>query len=218
MAAATLGTESRLGEGVEAVLKAFRGSSLAAIIMFTDGITTAGDDLPKAARDASRASVPLYIIGVGDAWKTPDLELTDPRSEDTITVGDRIVFDAHLVARGQVPPDQVPVVLYEKVGGQLVERGRVTVTPDLSGNRVPVTLTHTPLEAGEKTFVLQVPTVPGETDPTNNRIERTVLVTDSKRVRVLYVEGYPPTTSVSPRCFSSASRNDRLVARGSKFE
>ena len=49
MAAATLGMESRLGEGVEAVLKAFRGSSLAAIIMFTDGITTAGDDLPKAS-------------------------------------------------------------------------------------------------------------------------------------------------------------------------
>ena len=52
-------------------------------------------------------------------------------------------------------------------------------------------MTHTPLEAGEKTYVLVVPTVPGESDATNNRLERTVLVTDSKRVRVLYIEGYP---------------------------
>ena len=92
---------------------------------------------------------------------------------------------------GSVPREPVPVVLSEKVGGQLVERGRATVTPDPRGNRVPVTVRHTPIEAGEKTFVLAVPTVAGETDATNNRLERTVLVTDSKRVRVLYVEGYP---------------------------
>ena len=186
-----LGLESRLGEGVEKVLKDFRGSALAAILMFTDGVTTAGDDLPKAAREASRAGVPLFLVGIGDSWKTPDLELTDFQAEDTVTVGDRLVFDARLAAHGQVPPDALPVILYEKVGGQLVERGRVSVTPDLAGNPVPVTLTHTPLEAGEKTFVLVVPTVAGETDATNNRIERTILVTDSKRVRVLYVEGYP---------------------------
>ena len=186
-----LGKESRLGDGVERVLKDFRGSSLAAIVLFTDGNTTAGDDLPKAAREASRAGVPLYLVGLGDAWETPDLELTDLQAEDTITVGDRLVFDARLAAHGQVPTEALPVILYEKVSGQLVERGRITATPDRAGNRVPVTVTYTPLEAGEKTFVLVAPTVPGETDVTNNRIERTVLVTDSKRVRVLYVEGYP---------------------------
>lgn len=186
-----LGDESRLGQGVEDLLKTFRGSSLAAIIMFTDGVTTAGDDLPKAAREASRAGVPLFLIGLGDAWETPDLILTDLQAEDTITVGDRLVFDARLAAHGRVPAEPVAVVLSEKVGGQLVERGRMTVTPDPAGNRVPITIAHTPLEAGEKTFVLAVPTVAGETDHTNNRIERTILVTDSKRVRVLYLEGYP---------------------------
>jgi hypothetical protein len=185
------GAESRLGDGVEKVLKDFRGRSLAAIVMFTDGVTTAGDDLPKAAREASRAGVPLFLVGVGDSWEVPDLELTDLLAEDTITVGDRLVFDARLAARGRVPAEPLPVTLFEKVGGQLVERARVTVTPDAAGNRVPVTVSHTPLEAGERTYVLAAPTVTGETDPSNNRLERTVLVTDSKRVRVLYVEGYP---------------------------
>ena len=185
------GEGSHLGEGVEAVLKAFRGGSLAAVIMFTDGVTTAGDDLPKAAREASRAGVPLFLVGIGDAWEVPDLELTDLQAEDTITVGDRLVFDARLAARGQVPGDPLPIILYEKVNGQLVERGRQTVTPDTGGGRVPVAVSHTPLEPGEKTFVLVAPTIAGETDITNNRLERTVLVTDSKRVRVLYIEGYP---------------------------
>ncbi|MBA4186462.1 MAG: hypothetical protein C0467_00445 [Planctomycetaceae bacterium] len=185
-----LGTESRLGDGLEAILKAFRGGSLAAVIMLTDGVTTAGDDLPKAAREAARAGVPLYFVGVGDAWEVPDLELTDLQADDTVTVGDRIVFDARLVARGQVPGNPVTVTLYEK--GRSPDTGkRITVTPDPNGNRVPVTIAHTPTEAGEKVYVLEVQSVAGETDLTNNRLERTVLVTDSKRVRVLYIEGYP---------------------------
>jgi hypothetical protein len=186
------GDSSRLGEGVEAVLKAFRGGSLAAIIMLTDGVTTAGDDLPKAARSAAAAGVPLFLVGVGDAWERPDLDLTDLHAEDTVTVGDRLVFDARLIAHGQIPPGPVTVTLTEK--GQPPEKARrasVTITPDPSGNPVPVTLAHTPMEPGEKTFVLEVPPVEGETNKSNNRIERTVLVTDSKRVRVLYVEGYP---------------------------
>lgn len=186
-----LGTESRLGEGVEGVLRAFRGGSLAAIVMLTDGVTTAGDDLPKAAREAARAGVPLFLIGIGDTWEIPDLELTDLQAEDAITVGDRLVFDARLAARGQVPAEPVAVVLSERVAGQLVERGRTLATPDPDGNRVPVTVTYTPLEPGEKTFVLTAPGVAGETNLANNKLERTVLVTDSKRVRVLYIEGYP---------------------------
>lgn len=185
------GESSRLGEGVENVLKAFQGGSLAAIIMMTDGVTTAGDDLPKAAREASRAGVPLFLIGVGDVWETPDLELTDLQAEDTVTVGDRLVFDARLLSRGKIPTDPLPVILYEKIHGQLVERGRTTVTPNSTGAPVPVTVAHSPMEAGEKTFILVAPTAPGEADASNNKLERTVLVTDAKRLRVLYIEGYP---------------------------
>jgi uncharacterized membrane protein len=185
------GESSRLGEGVENVLKAYQGTTLAGIIMFTDGVTTAGDDLPRAGREASRAGVPLYLVGMGDAWETPDVLLMDMQVEDTVTVGDRLVFDARLLSRGQVPTEPLPVVLYEKIKGQLVERARVSVTPNSHGTPVPVTLAHTPHEAGEKVFVLAAASVAGETDLANNKLERTVLVTDAKRIRVLYIEGYP---------------------------
>jgi hypothetical protein len=185
------GESSKLGDGVQAVLKAFRGGSLAAVVMFTDGITTAGDDLPRAAREASRSGVPLYLVGVGDARETPDLGLADLQVEDVITRGDRLFFQARLTSRGAVAARPVPIVLYEKQGDKLIERGRTTATPDPSGNPVPFRITHTPAEAGEKVFVLDVPAQPEETDTSNNRIERTVLVSEARRIRVLYVEGSP---------------------------
>lgn len=186
------GEGSHLGEGVEGVLKAFRGSTLAAIIMFTDGVTTNGDDLPKAARAASVEGVPLYLVGTGDPWQTPDLALADLQVEDVVGRGDQIVFKARLTAKGEVPATPLTVTLSEKLpNGKLEERGRATVTPDPNGNPVDVTLTHVPMEIGEKTFILNVPTIPNEANKRNNELEKMVLVTESRKIRVLYVEGYP---------------------------
>jgi Mg-chelatase subunit ChlD len=186
------GDGSHLGDGIQAVLKAFRGSSLAGIIMFTDGVTTSGDDLPKAARAAALDGVPLYLIGVGDTWETPDLALTDLQADDVIGRGDRLALEARLTARGEVPPVPVTVFLKEKLpDGRIEDRAQTTVTPDPSGHPVTVSILYTPMEAGERTFILEVPAVAGETNTRNNRLERTVLITDSRRIRVLYVEGYP---------------------------
>lgn len=185
------GDASRLGDGVGAVLKSFRGSSLAAIVMFTDGVTTAGDDLPKAARESARAGVPLFLVGLGDAGDPPDLILGDLKADDVVLKGDQMVFEARLTARGPDPAKSVPVILYERQGEKLVERGRETVRPDPAGKPVPVRLTHTPTELGEKTFVIEVPVQPGEAEAGNNRLERVVLVAESKKLRVLLIDGSP---------------------------
>src|SRR5262249_43343034 len=130
--------------------------------------------------------------GVGDTWETPDLGLTDPQSEDVVGRGDRIVFEARLTARGDVPANPVTVFLREKMpNGQYEDRGQTTVTPNTSGDPVQVTIGYTPTDTGEKTFILEVPAVPGEINKTNNKLERTVLVTESRKIRVLYIEGYP---------------------------
>ncbi|HEX4607629.1 MAG TPA: hypothetical protein VH092_05425, partial [Urbifossiella sp.] len=180
------GDESHLGDGVEAVVKTFQGGSLAAIVMFTDGVTTAGATLPKAAE---AAGVPLYLIGVGDPWVVPDLRLSDPVLDDVVARGDTLDIRARLSARGAVPPDAVAVTLYEKVGDRLIEKGRDVVPPTAAG--VIVKVPYTPTEVGEKTLVLEVPPAPGEADTANNRIERRVTVIEAKRSRVLFVEGRP---------------------------
>jgi hypothetical protein len=185
------GPASRLGDGVQAVLKSFRGGSLSAVVVFTDGITTAGDDLPAAGRAAARAGVPLYLVGVGDARDPPDLSLGDLRGDDVVAKNDELVFEARLTARGPDVPRSVPVTLYEKQGDARIKRAEVTVVPDPAGKPVAVRLQHVPAEVGEKTFIIEVPPLPGENETANNRIERLVVVTDNKRLRVLVVEGYP---------------------------
>jgi hypothetical protein len=185
------GQASRLGDGVQAVLKSFRGGSLTALIVFTDGITTDGDDLPAAGRAAARAGVPLYLVGVGDAKDPLDLALGDLRAEDVVAKDDELVFEARLTAKGPNVPRTVVVTLYEKQGESRLKRAETTIIPDPTGKPVPVRLQHVPTEVGEKTFIIEVPPAPGESEIVNNRIERTVVVTDNKRLRVLYVEGYP---------------------------
>ncbi|HEY3788364.1 MAG TPA: vWA domain-containing protein, partial [Urbifossiella sp.] len=180
------GDSTRLGDGVEAVIKAYQGGSLAALILFTDGVTTAGIDLPEAAKSAN---VPLYLVGMGDPWVVPDLRLSDPIFEDVVARGDTLDFQARLSSRGAVPPDSVAVVLSEKINGRLVERGRVSAVPTEEGSAVKVSFT--PTEVGEKILVLEVPALAGEADTTNNRIERRITVVDSRRARVLFVEGDP---------------------------
>jgi hypothetical protein len=185
------GPSSALGSAVRTVLQEFRGSALAGIVMFTDGVTTDGDDLAQAARQASSQGVPLYIVGVGDSHEPRDLILSDLQVEDAVQVQDRLVFEALLTAKGGLRAKSISVTLSEKQGDRFKELARQEVTVDPEGKPVKVRLTHTPTSAGEREYVLEVPGQPDETDTANNRLTRRVYVAEFQRTRVLYIEGYP---------------------------
>ena len=188
------GESSQLGTGIESILKTFRGGSLNAIVLFTDGVTTRGEDIPSAARTASRAGVPLFFVGIGDAAEPPDLILRDLRAEDVVHVNDRLVIEARVSAQGPGMPDVVPVTLSEIRNGVPVELARENVRLDSFGKPVKVRFVHQPKDAGEKTFVIEFPKsarVPNDVEPGNDRLEHRVFVADAKRMRVLLVEGYP---------------------------
>src|SRR6185312_10476141 len=138
---------------------------------------------------AKAANVPLYLVGMGDPWVIPDVRLSDPIYEEVVARGDPLDLQARLSSRGEVPPNSIPVVLYEKRDDRLIERGRTTGVPTEEGSAIKVSFT--PNEVGEKTIVLETPPLPGETDSANNRIERRITVVDAKRSRVLFVEGDP---------------------------
>ena len=99
------------------------------------------------------------------------------------------MVDVRLTGKGPVPPGAIPVVLFERVDGKKVERARTSVRPDAAGKPVPATLRYAPPEAGEKTFVIEVPGQAGETELANNRLERVVVVTESRRLKVLLIDG-----------------------------
>jgi len=190
---AAAGESSRLGDAVRYVLNTFRGSSLAAVVMLTDGVTTEGEDVTQAGQYAAQMGVPLYLVGVGDHHEARDLILHDLQAEETVFVGDRVVFEARLTAQGYTNLPPQAVTLYEKTKeGRLKELARERVVIDPQGKPVKFRLTHQPSEPGEKTYVLDVPVQPDEPTPAdNNRLERTVFVREAKPSNVLYIEGYP---------------------------
>ena len=189
------GPSSQLGEGLKAVLGAFEGRPPFAVIVLTDGVTTDGEKLSKAAERAGAGSgrkrVPIHTVGLGERYDPPDLILSDLKSDDVVRKGDELVLEARLAMSGPSPPKNVPVVLYERQGEKLVERGRQMVTLDPAGKPVPVRIAHTPATIGEKTFVLDTPPLPNEAETGDNRLERVVLVTDAKKLKVLLIDGYP---------------------------
>jgi uncharacterized membrane protein len=177
---------SQLGTAVRQVLNDFRGSSLAAVVMLTDGVTTEGEDLASVSRYAAQMGVPLYFLGIGDAHEVRDLRLHDLQAEDSVFVNDRIIFKVNLTAQG-FKDLTVPVTLHEK--GKERELFRKDVKVGENGT-VKVQLEHRPTEPGEKTYVVRVPVQPDEIDRDNNVIEKTIFVRETKQIRVLYVEGY----------------------------
>lgn len=182
------GESSQLGTAVRQVLNDFRGSSLAAVIMLTDGVTTEGEDLVQASRHAARMGVPLFFVGLGDANEARDLKLHDLQVEDTVYVNDRLVFEARLTGQGYTNLT-VPVTLREKDKGQPLATKMVAVDPQ--GKPVKFRLIHQPKQAGEITYVVEarVPAQDGKPARTL-QLERTVFVRENKLIKVLYVEGY----------------------------
>jgi hypothetical protein len=179
---------SQLGTAVRQVINDYRGSSLAAVIMLTDGVTTEGEDLGKVSKYASQMGVPLFFVGVGDSREAKDLDLHDLQSEDSVYVNDNIIFTARLTGHG-FGDLTVPVELREKGKNEVLATQNVKVDP--SGKPEKVRLNYKPKEEGEKIFELRVPVQDGEVNVENNVAERTVFVRKTKLIKVLYVEGEP---------------------------
>jgi hypothetical protein len=180
---------SQLGGAVRQALNDFRGSSLSAVVMLTDGVTTEGEDLVKVSKYAAQLGVPLFFVGIGDSHEIRDLALHDVQVDEAVYVNDRVVFEARLTGHG-FGDLEVPVQLFEKgkEGGKPLKEERVKVDPQ--GKEVKVRLVYQPTEPGDKAFVIRVP-VQGDEPPDNNRLERRVLVREAKIHKVLYIEQYP---------------------------
>jgi hypothetical protein len=90
------GDQSRLGAGVRQVLTELRGVPPTAIVLLTDGQTTEGETIARAAEFAARKGVPLYPIGLGDPEAPRDLELSELLVDDVVFVDDLLRFQPKL--------------------------------------------------------------------------------------------------------------------------
>ncbi|HEV3168421.1 MAG TPA: VWA domain-containing protein [Isosphaeraceae bacterium] len=189
-----IGSQSHLGESVKQVLTELRGVAPTAILVLTDGQTTEGDGLAKAAELAARKGVPLFTVGLGDPEPARDLELTDLLVDDVVFVDDLVHFQAKLLSRG-FAGQQVKIHLKQKDASS----NDPNATKDLETIQVPapadgqpqrIEISHRPKETGDVTFVIEIEPRERELQRENNRIERTISVRKEK-LRVLFIDGEP---------------------------
>lgn len=187
---------SQLGASLRQVLNDFRGSSLAAVVMLTDGVTTEGEEIVQAAKYAAGLHVPLFFVGIGDSHEARDIVVSDLEVADNVFVNDRLVFRFNVAARGYGKEvSTVKVRLREKDNDVPLRTEVVNVEP--GGKKVR--MEYQPTTPGEKTFIVDTFDQPNsketfvrddEADRENNRLERTVWVSETHTIKVLYVEGY----------------------------
>ncbi len=185
-------TESRLGDGVRQVLSELRGIPPTALVMLTDGQTTDGEPLPKAAEAARRADVPLYLVGLGDPQPPRNVEVADMEVDDVAFVDDVIPFTARLASQGYAG-EELTIRLSEKStpNGQprVLTTKTIKAPPDGRSIRIPE-LDHRPREVGEITYIIESIPKDREQSTADNRVERKVTVKKEK-LKILLVDGQP---------------------------
>jgi len=188
------GGQTRLGASLRQVLTELRGAPPSAVLLLSDGQTTDGESLAKAAELAARKGVPVFPLGLGSPQPARDLELTELLVDDVVFVDDLVRFQAKLLARGFEGED-VTVRLRERPPGTTDPSGgreiaSVRVKAPANGQPQKVELQHRPRQTGEVVYTLEIEPKPRELQADNNRIERGVNVRKEK-VKVLLVDSEP---------------------------
>jgi von Willebrand factor type A domain/Aerotolerance regulator N-terminal len=178
---------TQLGAAVRQVLGEYNASSLAAVVVLTDGVTTEGENLEQASEYAKDQGVPLFFVGLGDANDVRNIQLHDLQAVDSVYVNDHLYFELTLTGQGY-PGLTIPITLKEKGKEGVLDKKMVTLKT--AGEDVKVQLETKPTEPGEKTYIIETPLQTDEADKEDNRIERKVFVREAKLIKVLYVEGY----------------------------
>ena len=188
-----LGSQTRLGDSLRQVLTELGGAPPSAVLLLSDGQTTDGEPLTRAAELAARKGVPIFPIGLGSPEPARDLELTELLVDDVVFVDDLVRFQAKLLSRG-FEGQEITVRLREKLPGTTPDAGReiesTRVKAPADGQPARVELRHRPKQTGERIYTLEVDPQPRDLHKENNRIERTVNVRKEK-LKVLLVDGEP---------------------------
>ena len=181
------GTSSRLGMSLQSVLEDLRAQRPAAVLVFTDGITTEGISLVDAAIYARSQAVPLYLVGIGSAEKVSKLELSDLVVDEIVFVNDYVDFDFKMTPYS-LEGKEVDLVLKDKATGEELARRRVVAGKDGIARREK--LSHRPTRLGTMEYVIEVANLEDTLKGERPQLSREIEVRDDP-IKVLLVGAVP---------------------------
>lgn len=179
--------QSRLGDSLSRVIDRQTGRSTAAILLFSDGINTAGTTLADAGQRARRAGIPVHTVALGDQSALPDLRVGDVLSEQQVFLGDRVTIEATVVA-SDIQRTQPKIQLIDVASGAVLDETSIQVGG--SANQHEVSLGFIPDKSGQHSLRVAVGQYATEKNTENNQWDFQLTVHDQV-LRVLLVFAEP---------------------------
>ena len=192
------GPQTAIGSSLEDILSRESQQRVVAVCLFSDGAqrSYAPRDLPPqtSVRRLAIDDIPLYTFTYGRPalGLQSDLRIDGLLANDTVFSETPVTIQAELIAEGYSNQDFQVQLLWENAAGEmeLVDTQQASIGADQ--RRIPVSLTHTPLEPGEYKVTVQVEPPEGEL-ATNNNSQSTFVTVLKGGINVLYLAG---TTSI----------------------
>jgi len=171
-----------------AVGEARKNSNLEAIVLYTDGAFTAGENPVYPAQELG---VPVYVVGMGDSTEPRDLAVTELFTNAVATVGSAQPVDITIHYGGVKPGEHVTVELFEE-NQKLDEK---TIELSRSSGDQAISFAYTPATEGIKKLTARVSPLAGEATEKNNLRITYVKVLKNKFHVVLFAGAPSPDVS-----------------------
>ena len=166
------GTDTRLGEALEQLLREERSTPVSGIVLVSDGGLNAGASPDTAVELARESHIPIYTVGVGSEKKPVDVRVAEFNVPSRVFPGDRFSVEGSIQGYG-MKGQTVRVELLAREGadakdpsrrgqGRLVDSAEKILLGD--GEAVPVKFELPPSELGQHVLCLRVKAPPGSSD------------------------------------------------------
>jgi uncharacterized membrane protein len=187
------GTESRIGDALQSVLEQEQSSTLAAVVLLTDGRSNAGVDPQNVVSLAARQEVRIHPVGLGTDKNPTNVKILDMEAPKRVFPGDRFRIAGLVQASGMLGT-QVPVQLRRRPGGgsnigPTIEEER---TLTLEGDDAITSLSFevTPREVGPWIYELKILAPTSDSNAADNQFESEVRVVEPNST-ILILAGGP---------------------------
>ena len=179
------GTATRIGDALDRVRDEMSGLPVAGLVVVSDGADNADTTLDQAIAGLKSQSMPVFSVGVGKDRLDRDVQITRAETPRRVLKGTSLVVDVVVTQWGYAGA-KVPLMVEDD--GRTVSSQEITLPAD--GESQTVKVRFKAGDAGPRTFRFRVPVQTGEEVAQNNQRDSLVSV-DSRREKVLYIEGEP---------------------------
>jgi len=179
------GSQTRIGEALEAARQELAGLPVAGLVLVTDGADTSNATITESLLGMKAQKLPVFTVGIGVESLEKDIQIDRVEVPASVLKGTSLLVDVTIRHTGYA--GQTVVVDVEDEGRII---GSETVRLSLDGVPSSVRVRLMAAEAGPRVFRFRVPPQPDEIVTENNVREATIVVRDVKD-KVLYYEGEP---------------------------